>query len=39
MGEEYAADARTTEALAARVPLPAAAATELAFRLGVVAGR
>jgi superfamily II DNA/RNA helicase len=39
MGEEYAADARTTEALAARVPLPAAAATELAYRLGFDADR
>jgi hypothetical protein len=39
MGVGYAADARTTEALAARVPLPAAAATELAFRLRVTTGR
>lgn len=35
VGEEYAADARTTEVLAARIPLPTAAAAELAFRLGV----
>jgi hypothetical protein len=35
MGEEYAVDAGTTEALAARILLPAAAAGELAFRLAV----
>ena len=35
MGEDYKADARTTEKLAGRVPLPASAAGELAFKLGV----
>lgn len=33
MGEEYAVDEATTDALAARVPLPEAAARELALRL------
>ena len=35
MGEKYQVDARTTEKLARRVPFPEAAASELAFRLGV----
>lgn len=39
MGEEYAVDARSTEAIAARVPLPTSAAGELAFQLGVDADR
>ena len=33
MGEKYTVDARTTEKLANRVPFPAAAANELAFKL------
>jgi hypothetical protein len=35
MGENYKVDARTVEKLASRIPLPAAAARELAFRLEV----
>lgn len=38
MGEDYKVDVRATEKLANRVPFPAAAASELAFELGV-AGR
>lgn len=36
MGEQYKVDARTTEKLANRVPFPASAAAELAFRLEVM---
>jgi ERCC4-related helicase len=36
MGEDYKVDTRTTEKLASRIPLPAFAAAELTFRLGVV---
>lgn len=36
MGEDYKVDTRTTEKLACRVPLPASAASELAFKLGVM---
>jgi superfamily II DNA/RNA helicase len=36
MGESFRLDARSLEQIAERVPLPAAAAAELAFRLGVV---
>ncbi|MCK5878368.1 MAG: DEAD/DEAH box helicase [Holophagae bacterium] len=36
MGEDYKIDARTTDRLAERIPLPEAAASELAFRLEVV---
>ncbi len=36
MGESFCLDARSLEQIAERVPLPPAAATELAFRLGVV---
>lgn len=36
MGEDYKVDARTTEKLASRIPLPESAAAELAFRLGVL---
>lgn len=36
MGEDYKVDTRTTEKLSSRVPLPASAASELAFKLGVV---
>jgi superfamily II DNA/RNA helicase len=35
MGEDYKVDTRSTEKLSGRVPLPFAAATELAFKLGV----
>jgi len=35
MGENYTLDMRTTETLANRVPFPVAAASELAFRLGI----
>lgn len=35
MGEQFKVDARTTEKLAHRVPLPASLAQELAFRLEV----
>jgi hypothetical protein len=35
MGEKFKVDARTTEKLAQRIPLPASAARELAFRLEV----
>lgn len=35
MGEDYKVDTRTTEKISSRVPLPAAAAGELAFKLGV----
>ncbi|MBI4325141.1 MAG: hypothetical protein HY674_07735 [Chloroflexi bacterium] len=35
MGEKFSVDARTTDKLAQRVPLPAAVAKELAFRLEV----
>ena len=35
MGEDYKVDTRTTERIAGRVPLPASAASELAFKLGV----
>jgi hypothetical protein len=35
MGENYKVDARSVEKLAARIPLPEAAARELAFRLEV----
>jgi superfamily II DNA or RNA helicase len=35
MGEEFKVDARTTEALAQRVPLPATLASDLSFRLEV----
>jgi hypothetical protein len=35
MGEDYKVDARTTERLAGRVPLPASAAEELTFKLGL----
>ena len=35
MGEKFRVDARTTDALAQRVPLPASVARELAFRLEV----
>jgi superfamily II DNA/RNA helicase len=35
MGEEYKIDARTTERLANRIPLPESVAAELAFRLEV----
>lgn len=35
MGEDYKVDARTTEKLSSRIPLPASAANELAFKLGV----
>jgi hypothetical protein len=35
MGENYQVDARTTEKLSQRIPLPEAAATALAFRLEV----
>lgn len=38
MGEQYKVDARTTDRLAERLPLPASLANELAFRLDV-AGR
>jgi hypothetical protein len=34
MGEDYKVDTRTTEKLSSRVPLPAPAASELAFELG-----
>ena len=34
MGEKYKVDARTTEKLARRIPLPESVAKELAFRLG-----
>ena len=33
MGEDYKVDTRTTEKLSSRIPLPAAAASELAFKL------
>jgi hypothetical protein len=36
MGEDYKVDTRTTEKLASRIPLPASAAAELTFKLGVV---
>ena len=36
MGEDYKVDIRTTEKLATRIPLPAAAASALTFRLNVV---
>jgi len=35
MGEKFSVDARTTEKLAQRVPLPSSVAKELAFRLEV----
>jgi hypothetical protein len=35
MGEKFSVDARTTDKLAQRVPLPASIAKELAFRLEV----
>jgi hypothetical protein len=35
MGEEFKVDARTTEALARRIPLPATIASDLSFRLEV----
>ena len=35
MGEKYTTDARSTDRIADRVPLPEAAAKELAFRLDV----
>ena len=38
MGESYKVDVRTTDKLAERVPLPASAAAELAFRLEVATG-
>ncbi|MBI3462526.1 MAG: SWF/SNF helicase family protein [Planctomycetes bacterium] len=38
MGEQFKVDARTTENLAHRVPLPASLAQELAFRLEVALG-
>jgi superfamily II DNA/RNA helicase len=37
MGEHFRVDARHTDMLAQRIPLPAALASELAFRLGVTA--
>jgi hypothetical protein len=39
MGENYKVDAHTTEKLAERIPLPEAAATELALRLEVVSAK
>jgi ERCC4-related helicase len=36
MGEDYKVDARTTEKLASRIPLPVSAATELTFKLSLV---
>ena len=36
MGEDYKVDTRTTENLSCRIPLPASAASELAFKLGVM---
>ncbi len=35
MGEQFKVDARHTETLAQRIPLPAAVASQLAFRLEV----
>jgi len=35
MGEQFKVDARSTEALAQRIPLPLSVAQELAFRLEV----
>jgi hypothetical protein len=35
MGEKFKVDARTTEKLAQRIPLPPSVASELAFRLEV----
>ena len=35
MGEDYKVDVRTTEKLASRIPFPADAATELAFKLNL----
>jgi hypothetical protein len=35
MGEKYKVDARSTEKLANRIPLPESAASKLAFRLEV----
>ena len=35
MGEDYKVDVRTTEKLASRIPFPANAANDLAFKLGV----
>jgi len=36
MGEDYKVDTRTTEKLSSRIPLPASAASELAFKLSVL---
>ena len=36
MGEDYKVDTRTTELLSSRIPLPATAASELQFKLGVL---
>ncbi|GIW90694.1 MAG: hypothetical protein KatS3mg109_1126 [Pirellulaceae bacterium] len=38
MGENFRVDARSTDRLAERIPLPASVASELAFRLEVVPG-
>ena len=35
MGEDYNVDTRTTEKLSSRIPLPASAASELTFKLGI----
>jgi hypothetical protein len=35
MGEEFKIDARNTEALSRRIPLPTAVASDLSFRLEV----
>ena len=35
MGEDYKVDVRTTEKLASRIPFPANAANDLAFKLDV----
>jgi len=35
MGEQFKVDARNTDALAQRIPLPSSVASELAFRLEV----
>ena len=38
MGEKFSVDARTTDKLAQRIPLPVSVAKELAFRLEVHSG-